>query len=70
MQTTQSVERLTEVITLGDGSVWNLRTYVVELLAVADDSECRGLSREGTLGILNLHAIDGEVITVDTILQV
>ena len=48
MQTAQGVERLTEIIALGDGSMGNLRTNIIELLAVADDSKGRGLRRESS----------------------
>ena len=70
MQTAHGVQRLAEVITLGDGAMGNIRTRIVELLAVADDSEGGSLWREKSLGVLYLYTINGEVIAIDTVLQV
>ena len=61
---------LLDIIFLAIAPMRNLRAHVVELLAIADYSKGRCLRGESTLGILYLHTIDGEVVTIYTILQV
>ena len=39
METTQTVEGLAEVIALGDGTMRDVSTHIIELLTVADHSE-------------------------------
>ena len=36
MQTTQTVECLAEIIALGDGTVRDFNTHIIELLAITD----------------------------------